>query len=99
MHFSQRIASSSKKLIFSFVLAALFIAAVPNTLLAQGEVSLWGSVTDSSGAAVAGAAVTVINLETGSSRALVTDEAGRVDRTARTVGHYEGAASKAGFPS
>src|ERR1700689_5167937 len=99
MHFSQRIASSSKKLIFSFVLAALFIAAVPNTLLAQGEVSLWGSVTDSSGAAVAGAAVTVINLETGSSRALVTDEAGRFNATALTVGHYEVGASKAGFQS
>ena len=99
MRFSQRIASSSKKLIFSFVLAALFIAVAPDALRAQAEVSLWGSVTDSSGAAVAGAAVTVINLETGSSRALVTDQAGRFNATALAVGHYEVAASKAGFQS
>src|SRR5580698_6735311 len=99
MRFSQRIASSSKKLFFSLALAALFIAVTPHALLAQGEVSLWGSVTDSSGAAVAGAAVTVFNLETGSSRALVTDEAGRFNAPALAVGHYEVAASKAGFQS
>jgi hypothetical protein len=99
MRLSQRISSTSKEIILSFILAALFIAAMPHTLAAQGEVSLWGSVTDSSGAAIAGAAVTVLNLETGSNRALITDEAGRFNATALTVGHYEVAASKAGFQS
>ncbi|HEX4379562.1 MAG TPA: carboxypeptidase-like regulatory domain-containing protein, partial [Candidatus Acidoferrum sp.] len=56
-------------------------------------------MTDSSGAAVAGAAVTVINLETGANRSLITDEAGRFNANALTVGHYEVAASKAGFQS
>jgi hypothetical protein len=99
MRLFQRIASSSKKFIFSFALLGLFTAALPHSLMAQGEVSLWGSVTDTSGAAVAGAVVTVINLETGSSRSLVTDDAGRFNATALTVGHYEVAASKDGFQS
>jgi hypothetical protein len=99
MRFSQRIASSSKEFFLSVVLAVLFVATAPHVLLAQGEVSLWGTVTDSSGATVAGAAVTVINLETGGSRALNTDEAGRFNATALTVGHYEVTASKAGFQS
>ncbi len=99
MRFFWRIASSSKKVLLSFALLGLFVAAVPHGLVAQGEVTLWGSVTDSSGAAVAGAAVTVINLETGSSRSLVTDDAGRFNATALIVGHYEVAASKDGFQS
>jgi hypothetical protein len=99
MRLFQRITSSSKKFILFFVFLGLFVAAIPHALLAQGEVSLWGSVTDSSGAAIAAAAITVTNLETGSSRALVTDEAGRFNATALTVGHYEVLASKTGFQS
>jgi hypothetical protein len=99
MSFSQRFVSSSKDLLLSIVFLLSVAALTPHTLLAQGDVSLWGSVTDSSGAAVAGAAVTVVNLETGSSRALVTDEEGRFNATALTVGHYEVSASKDGFQS
>jgi hypothetical protein len=99
MRFSQRFASSPRKFLLSLILMVLLVAAAPLALFAQGEVSLWGSVTDSSGAAIAGAAVTVINLETGSSRALVTDEAGRFNANALSVGHYEVGASKSGFQS
>src|SRR5580693_2232996 len=99
MRFSQRLFAYSRERFASLILLALFVAAVPHALLAQGEVSLWGSVSDSSGAAVAGAAVTVINLETGGSRALVTDEAGRYNANALNVGHYEVTAAKAGFQS
>src|ERR1700722_10258967 len=64
---------------------------------AQGDASMWGSVSDSSGAVIPDAAVTIRNLETGIVRAVVTDEAGRFNAPALSVGHYEVAASKAGF--
>jgi len=66
---------------------------------AQGDASLWGSVSDSSGAAIADASVTIRNLETGTVRAVVTDEAGRFNAPALSVGHYEVAASKQAFKS
>ncbi len=99
MRFTQRFAFHSEKFFFLFLTLILVTAVSPRAAFAQGDVSLWGSVTDSSGAAVAGAAVTVVNLETGSSRALVTDESGRFNAAALSVGHYEVAASKAGFQS
>src|SRR5580693_2158652 len=99
MRFSQRLFAYSRERFASLILLALFATAAPCSLFAQGEVSLWGSVSDSSGAAIAGAAVTVINLETGSSRSLVTDEAGRYNANALNVGHYEVTAAKAGFQS
>src|ERR1700743_3149229 len=99
MRFSQRLSAYLKGSVFSSLLAILFLATTPSATFAQGEVSLWGSVSDSSGAAFPGGAVTVTNLETGSSRSLVTDEAGRYNANALTVGHCEIAASKAGFQS
>src|SRR5580693_8473256 len=99
MRFSQRLFAYSRERFASLILLALFATAAPCSLFAQGEVSLWGSVSDSSGAAIAGAAVTVTNLETGSSRSLVTDEAGRYNANALNVGHYEVTAAKAGFQS
>jgi len=99
MRFSQRIVFYSKQLIGSAVLFLLLMAGIPQTAFAQGEVSLWGTVSDSSGAAIAGAQVTVTNLETGSTRSLVTDDAGKFNATALNVGHYQVAASKAGFQS
>ncbi len=97
MRFSQRIASVSKTFVTSLVLLISIVAIRPDAVLAQGEVSLWGTVSDSSGAAIAGAQVSVLNLETGSTRSLVTDESGKFNATALNVGHYEIAASKAGF--
>ncbi|MBV9885892.1 MAG: carboxypeptidase regulatory-like domain-containing protein, partial [Acidobacteria bacterium] len=97
MRFSQRIASVSKTFVTYLVLLISIVAIRPDTALPQGEVSLWGTVSDSSGAAIAGAQVSVLNLETGSTRSLVTDESGKFNATALNVGHYEVAASKAGF--
>jgi hypothetical protein len=76
------------------ILASVLFAPI---LLAQGDASLWGSVTDATGAGIPEAAVTIRNLETGTQRTLVTDEAGRFNAPALAVGHYEIAASKAGF--
>src|SRR5262249_15933424 len=64
---------------------------------AQGESSIEGTVTDSSGGAVPDAAVQIKSLETGAERHLVTDEAGRFSAAALPVGQYEVRAEKAGF--
>ena len=64
---------------------------------AQGDSSLWGSVTDKTDAAMAGATVVIRNLETGTERTLTTDASGRYNASALPVGNYEIAASKPGF--
>jgi hypothetical protein len=66
---------------------------------AQGEASIQGTVSDSSGGAVPGVAIRIKNLETGAERNLVTEEAGRYDAASLPVGHYEVRAEKTGFRS
>src|SRR6185437_15924045 len=66
-------------------------------LFAQGEASIWGLVTDSSGAAVPAATVKVQNTETGAARNLVTDIEGRYDAPLLAVGGYTVTVEKAGF--
>jgi len=87
----------SKKLLLYASLMILASALSCAALHAQGDASLWGSVSDTTGASVAGATVTIRNLETGTLRALVTDELGRFNAPALAVGHYEVVASKPGF--
>jgi len=91
------IVSFAKKL--ALYAAAIILAGVLfcSALLAQGDASLGGSVTDATGAGIAGAAVIITNLETGTQRTLATDEAGRFSAPALPVGHYEMVASKNGF--
>jgi carboxypeptidase family protein len=91
------VSSHSKKLLVyvsSMILTGLLSCAA---LLGQGDASLWGSVTDTTGAGIPNADVTIRNLETGTSRAVVTDEAGHFNAPALAVGHYEVAASKTSF--
>src|SRR6266849_10600754 len=66
---------------------------------AQGDASIQGTVSDSSGGAVPGVAIRIKNLETGAERNLVTDEAGRFDAASLPVGRYEVRAKKSGFRS
>src|SRR5580700_2790789 len=66
---------------------------------AQGEASIQGTVSDSSGGAIPSVAVRIKNLETGAERNLVTEEAGRYDAASLPVGHYEVRAEKTGFRS
>jgi hypothetical protein len=56
-----------------------------------------GTVTDPSGAAVPGAAITIRNVETGITRTSETNAAGRYEAVALPVGTYEVRASLAGF--
>ena len=76
-----------------FVASALLAA----TVSAQGDSSLWGSITDATNAAVPGVTVLIRNLETGTERSLLTDESGRFNAAALPVGRYEITASKADF--
>ena len=62
-----------------------------------GEASIWGTVTDATGAAVPGAHVTITEVETGVERNLVTDTSGRYDAPALAVGNYEVTITKPGF--
>ena len=73
----------------------LICASLGMAQLDTGTIS--GTVTDQSGAAVPGAAVAIRNVETGISRSLVTNAAGRYEASALPVGSYEVRASLAGF--
>jgi len=67
-------------------------------LFAQGfRQTISGTVTDDSGAVLPEAAVTVRQLETGLTRATVTDTAGNYSVTSLPVGAYEVTALKEGF--
>jgi hypothetical protein len=79
------------------ILGLLFCAAV---LLAQSSVSsLRGSVTDPSGAAVAGAEVRLENKQTGFSNSRVTDSHGEYQFPQILAGHYTISVSGKGFAS
>ena len=75
---------------------ALFVA---NSTRASAQVSaaISGLVTDESGAAVSGATVNALALETGAQRAVATDNAGRYRFAALPVGQYELGVKKDGF--
>lgn len=59
--------------------------------------SIHGEIHDSSGSTVAGAEVTIRNLETGSGRLLHTDDSGRYAAPSVPVGRYEVIVRKDGF--
>src|SRR5258708_26877461 len=75
----------------------LLLALTPGTAWAQGEASLGGVVTDSTGAIIVGATVRVKNTETSAIRTLVTDSAGRYDASLLSVGKYDVTAEQPGF--
>jgi hypothetical protein len=82
------------------VIASLFLvlfAAAPSMAWAQAEASITGAVMDTTGAIIAGATVKVKNVEIGTVRAIVTDNAGRYDAPSLAVGKYEVSAEQAGF--
>src|SRR5579872_4770700 len=65
----------------------------------SGQVSavLFGTVTDQSGGVVAGARVTAKSIDTGATRFTATDDAGRYQVFALSVGRYEVRVKKSGF--
>jgi len=85
---------------YTFLLVALLLAAcaLPTAVWGQatsGTIS--GTVTDQSGAAVAGAAVSVRNLDTNVTRSATTEVNGRFSFPGLLVGRYELTAELRGF--
>jgi hypothetical protein len=79
------------------VLVAAF-GILSNGVYAQAlKATILGVVTDSSGAAIAGAQVSVKNVGTGLVRAATTDDQGRYNVPDLDIGTYEVDAGKAGF--
>src|ERR1700722_14959385 len=74
----------------SAILASMLSAQVVGT-------SIFGLVQDESGAGISQAQVVIRSLETGASRKLVTDDAGRYAAPSIAVGAYQITASKEGF--
>jgi len=68
-----------------------------NPLCGQIGASISGTITDLTGGALAGASVTVKNLETGAARIIAADEAGRYIASSLEVGMYEVRAEKEGL--
>ena len=64
---------------------------------AQVTASIWGIITDASGAAVPAAEVTALDIETGATRVTTSSENGSYLILALPVGRYEIKASKSGF--
>ena len=86
--------------ILGFAFFAAFSAlSLPSTLFAQGETTsaILGQVTDSSGAVVAGATVKIANRDTGLTRTVRTDAAGRFNFPQLLPGSYSVRATAAGF--
>src|SRR5947207_13630050 len=71
--------------VLAFALSAILAAPV----FAQGESSIEGAVTDSSGGGIPGVSVQIRNLETGAERLLTTDDSGRFSAAALSVAQYE----------
>ena len=96
MDFVTMIKSRRQVSLFLAILTLLGVQFSP-IASAQSGGSIWGSVSDASGAAIPGATVTIKNTETGEKRTVVSDETGKFDAPALPVGHYELTASKTGF--
>jgi hypothetical protein len=84
---------------FVLVLGGLFLLAIGasrlNAQAVTGNIS--GTVTDSSGAVIAGAQVVVTNTATGAALTLTSNDLGRYNAPDLVVGPYEVRASKGGF--
>ena len=82
-----------------WLLAALFVAILWHAPAAHAQVSasISGRVTDPTGATVSGATITAKNIETGQTRAVITDGTGHYWVPSLPVGEYELRATKDGF--
>lgn len=82
---------------WTLVVGLLLPLADPAWGLAQVTATISGSVEDTTGGVISGAAITVQSLETGATRAVTTDEAGHYRVFSLPLGLQEVKAEKAGF--
>ena len=81
-------------LLVGVLLAGSFAAALGQAVN-QGDIS--GTVTDSTGAAVPGTTVTVLNIDTGVTRDYTTNDSGVYDTSSIVAGNYKLTFSREGF--
>jgi outer membrane receptor protein involved in Fe transport len=79
------------------LLGALFVLSCTGVHAQTFRGTILGSVSDSSGAAVPGASVTIKNLDTGLTRTVVTSDDGSYSAPELPVGNYSVSVEKAGF--
>src|SRR5260370_4388483 len=79
------------------VAAVSWCMAVPGLAQSTNSSDLRGTVTDSSGAVIPGAKVTIVNTETGVTTELTTNDAGIYDAVSIRPGKYRVTFSKEGF--
>lgn len=80
-----------------YLAAMLMLVVAPAGLAAQGSVTIFGTVTDASGAVVPGATITATNAQTGFERVTVSDAGGTYAIAQLPVGVYTVKAELAGF--
>jgi hypothetical protein len=80
-----------------FPVLAMSVITVPFVYAQVNTGTISGIVEDASGAAIAGAAITVRHIDTGTSRSLVADSGGRYTAPDLPVGNYEVEAQHMGF--
>lgn len=78
------------KLLFFGLIAAA-------SLLAQGSVTIYGTVTDASGSLIPGTTVRILQVETGQVRSVVSNERGDYVATQLPIGAYSISAERQGF--
>src|SRR5258708_4652592 len=89
----------SMKRLFRFAFAFCLVACMGNTAVSQNTNSgdIRGTVTDASGAVIAGATVTLINMDTGENKEFVTNQSGIYDTVSTRPGNYKLTFTKQGF--
>jgi outer membrane receptor protein involved in Fe transport len=85
--------------VLAFAVFSLALLAGSATFAQTFRGTILGAVSDSSGAAVPGATVTIKNLDTGLTRTVSTSEDGSYSAPELPIGNYSATAEKAGFKS
>ena len=95
---NERVCASIRKLISALVGLSLGIFLIALPLFSQGNLGrILGAVTDQTGGVMAGATVTVLDVDRGTSRILTTDQAGEYNAPNLTPGTYTVRAEAVGF--
>jgi outer membrane receptor protein involved in Fe transport len=96
-HRSQSISSTARTVFQSFG-AAILATLICFPLFAQGNLGrILGTITDASGGSVAGATVTILDVQRGASRTLTTDQSGQYVAPDLVPGTYTVRAESKGF--
>jgi len=94
----RRVPSDQRRSVMPLVLALLAVVLLfGGAALGSVTASISGTVTDSSGAAIVGAAVTATNVETGIAQTLHTNQQGFFTFPSLSLGHYEVSVQQSGF--